>query len=87
MKKEEKDMNEDKIAHVREILFRIEATFKERFDRIDAEQKKQDEKIDAAENRITIVEKNNAVTRREIILYVTIGTFTLLQILEKINII
>jgi hypothetical protein len=80
-------MSEEKITYIEKILERIESYMKERFDKIERVQEKQDTRQDIIEERVVKIEKNNAVTRRELALYATIGIFVILQILDKINVI
>lgn len=81
------EMSEDRMKYFENILNRIEQSFEKRFDKIDSKLEKQDSDIADIEDRVVVVEKNNAITRREIAIYVTIGVFVLLQVLEKINVI
>jgi hypothetical protein len=82
-----KIMSDERFKHLEDVLNRIEAYVKERLDKMDNRLDTHQRDNEDLEKRIVLIEKNNAITRREIAIYVTIGVFVLLQVLDKINVI
>jgi hypothetical protein len=82
-----KIMSDERFKHLEDVLNRIELYVKERLDKMDGRLDRHQDEREELEKRIVSIEKNNAITRREIAIYVTIGVFVLLQVLDKINVI
>jgi len=77
---------EDRISQLFDLVRRLEKWF-EKFEisltrRLD----KSDKDAEDLEKRVFEIEKNNAVTRREIAFYVTIFLYISYQVLEKLKI-
>lgn len=85
--KDNKIMSDERFKHLEDVLNRIEVYVKERLDKVETRMKDNEDDNDMLKDRIANIEKYNAITRREIAIYITITIFVILQVLEKINII